>query len=215
MLKYTHQITANDAAEVKMKKTTVILAVLLAFAAVFCFAACEKSEPEKPEEKPVYSEEQMQGFFTYSVETFEGKEYVYITGVTDEAKKLTVLEVPAKYDGKDVYGFASGCFAGCENMKTLYVHSNIREWQGKLFEGCKSLKKIYMDYTDFVAAAKTDTALGDAFTCASSSDGDVYGKGSILEGLKGVKFVFTDADVYDFFDVNYSWAAYSSVFTKE
>lgn len=198
-----------------MKKYVKILALILAAVSLFSMAACGSEGNKAPEEKPQYTAEEIEAFFTYSAETFEGKEYVYITGVTDEAKKLTALIVPVSHGGLQVYGFRTGCFEGCSELKTLYVGSNIVEWQGNLFPGCKSLKKIYMEYGAFVDEAAKNPEKGDAFTCAKSSDGSVYGKGSILEGLSGTKFVFTDAAVFDFFDVNYSWAAYSSAFVKE
>ncbi|MCQ2428487.1 MAG: hypothetical protein MJ137_08885 [Clostridia bacterium] len=198
-----------------MKKSIRILALIMTLVTLSAFAACGSEGNKVPEEKPQYTAEEIEAFFTYSSETFEGREYLYISGVTDEAKKLTALIVPVSHDGKQVYGLQTGCFAGCADLKTIYVGSNIVEWQGNLFSGCKSLKKIYMDYADFVDEAAKDPAKGDAFTCAKSSDGSVYGKGSILEGLSGTKFVFTDAAVFDFFDVNYSWAAYSSAFVKE
>lgn len=154
--------------------------------------------------------------FVFEKDTYQGEEFCYITGMTELGKAQTSLDIPATLDGAPVVGLEKECFAGCDKLETLTVHSNIVEWYGKLFTGCSKLTKIYMDYSDFVAAVEKDTTVGDDFSAAQAFDGSLFGTNSILEGMnESVKFVFTDAKTYDFFSANYFWAIYSDAFVTE
>ena len=159
------------------------------------------------------SDEEKAKFFTFETEEYDGVKYVYISGVTEEGKKQTVLDVPEKYGDDTVYGFYEGCFEGCTALTDVYVHSNILEWQKNLFPGCTSLKYIHMDYSDFVKNASEETK--ENFTGAVAFDGSVYGEGSIVSGMKNVNFVFGDSDTYNYFYTDYNWAAYADIYVLE
>lgn len=152
-------------------------------------------------------------YFTFETEVWDGENYVWITGVTSEGKKLSKLDLPEKLGEDSIYGLKEKCFEGCTALTEITVHSNVREWQKDLFTGCTSLKKVYMDYADFVAGA-SDTEK-ENFMCSTPNGPDVYGDGSILSGAKSAKLVFTDAAAYDYFCTDYNWASYASVCVKE
>ncbi len=213
-----------------MKKTNKILAVILSivFIAVV-FVSCDSTGSDAT--TPVANTSaaipggvtssdtsddtvpEIREIFTYVTETFNGVDYIYINGVTEYGKTLKSIDVPAKCGESDIVGFDVGAFDGCSVLETLTVHSNITEWNSKLFTGCDKLTKIYMDYSDFVAAVKIDADLAEDFMAATAFDGSVYGVNSIVEGANtNIRFIFDSQEVYSFFDTDYTWGVYSELF---
>lgn len=69
----------------------------------------------------------------------QGDGYVVTQYTGDE----TVLSVPAQYNGKDVIGIGAQAVASA-NIETVVFPSTIRCIQDGAFEGCTSLKKLYL-----------------------------------------------------------------------
>lgn len=212
-----------------MKITTKILSILLSviFIAV-AFVGCDNSNTDgttpaststaipggdTSAEAPEDTLPENTEIFTYVTETYNGVDYIYINGVTEYGKTLKNIDVPAKNADGDIVGFDIGAFDGCSVLETLTVHSNITEWNSKLFTGCDKLTKIYMDYADFVAAVKIDKDVAEDFMAATAFDGSVYGTNSIVEGANtNIRFIFSSQDVYSYFDTDYTWGVYSELF---
>ena len=154
-------------------------------------------------------------YFEIKTENFDGVDYTYLSGVTEEGKKQTVLEVPYVIDGKAICGISAGAFENCTLLESVTVHSNVEEWGGNIFKGCTALKTIKMDYAKYVKEAKEDPSKAEYFTAASAYDGTETGDNSIVCGLdkNKVRFVFPDQATYDFFATDYTWAIYTNLFT--
>ncbi len=154
-------------------------------------------------------------YFEIETENFDGVEYTYLSGITEEGRKQTFLEVPYEIDGKSICGISELAFENCTALESVLVHSNVEEWGGNIFKGCTALTTIKMDYAEYVLAAKEDPSKAEYFTAATAYDGTVTGDNSIVCGLdkNKVRFVFPDQTTYDFFATDYTWAIYSSLFT--
>lgn len=207
-----------------MKKSVLLslFASLLTFSLLLCSCTGGSSDPGdttagSPASEAASSAQPDAGeeLFLYEVGEFNGEKYCYISGVTDAGKKQKTLDIPEKNGEIVISGFNEGCFAGCAELETLTVHSNIIDWGGKLFTGCDKLTRINMDYAEFAAKVKADPSLSEDFTAAYAYDGSLYGENSVVEGMEKIRFYFTDADAYDFFDTNYFWGLYSDILIKE
>jgi hypothetical protein len=156
-------------------------------------------------------------FFEIKTEVYDGVEYTYLSGVTEKGRQQKALEVPHEIDGKKIVGISYEAFKDCTVLETVLVHSNVEEWGGNIFVGCKALRTIRMDYADYVKAAREDPLVAEYFSAASAYDGTETGDNSIVCGLDRtkVRFVFPDQATYDFFATDYTWAIYAGLFTIE
>jgi len=67
-----------------------------------------------------------------------------ITGVTEDAKNMSVLEIPKTADGKPVIILAKGALAGCSNLTSLTIYDNLTLIEDGAFEGCTSLQSLHL-----------------------------------------------------------------------
>jgi hypothetical protein len=80
-------------------------------------------------------------YFTYDVYN----EGLMLTGVTEEGKAQTSLEVPWLIDGQKVIAIGQNTFDGCDNLKSIYIQSNITRIMQNAFDGCARLTEIHID----------------------------------------------------------------------
>ena len=80
-------------------------------------------------------------YFTYT----EYNEGLAISGVTEEGKKLSELEVPWLIDGKKVFAIAENAFEGCDALRVIYIQSNISRIMQSAFDGAPRLTEIHID----------------------------------------------------------------------
>ncbi|MCQ2353607.1 MAG: hypothetical protein MJ102_00720 [Clostridia bacterium] len=153
--------------------------------------------------------------FTFNIETFNGVNYAYVSGVTDAGKAMTSLEIPEKYGDAEVCGLDKNCFKECDKLETLTVHSNVLEWGPALFTGCNKLNRVIMDYGKLVSAIAADPTIAEDFSAATAFNNTVYGENSIVENAPSVRFIFKDQKTYDFFLVDYTWSVYADLFEIE
>ena len=84
-----------------------------------------------------------EALFTY--EPFN--EGLMISGVTDEGRTRSVLEVPWSSGGQKVIAIGSNAFAGCDSLKYIYIQSNISRIMQDAFDGAPLLTAIHIDNT--------------------------------------------------------------------
>ena len=147
---------------------------------------------ETVEEEPVEEEskEEIVGSskdadcFTYEVYN----EGILITGVTGRGTTATELEIPWLIDGTKVIALNDNIFADAENLKTVYIQSNITRIMQDAFDGCNTLAEIHIDNED--------------------------GANILIPGIDLFKDVpkrckvYVDKEYYGSFVANYFWANY-------
>ena len=72
-------------------------------------------------------------------------EGVMISGVTEEGRSRTELEIPWLIDGQKVIAIGQDALAGCDKLQTLYIQSNIRRIMQGAFDGAPRLTEIHID----------------------------------------------------------------------
>ena len=72
-------------------------------------------------------------------------EGLMITGVTDEGKELSTLEIPWLIDGQKVVAIGQYAFEGCANLTALYIQPNIVRIMQSAFDGAPRLTEIHID----------------------------------------------------------------------
>lgn len=95
--------------------------------------------PTPAPEKPGSSRDE--AYFTYEVYN----EGLLITGVTDEGKAQSELEVPWLIDGQKVIAIGEFAFEGCDNLRDIYIQSNISRVMQDAFDGAPRLNAIHID----------------------------------------------------------------------
>ncbi len=98
---------------------------------------------EEPEEEIIGSSKDAD-CFTYEVYN----EGVLITGVTGDGLTATELEVPWLINGTKVIALGENVFADAENLKTVYIQSNITRIMQDAFDECNTLQAIHIDNED-------------------------------------------------------------------
>lgn len=81
--------------------------------------------------------------FTY--DTYN--EGLMLTGLTDEGKGRETLEVPWLIDGQKVVAIGEETFAGAEDLRVIYIQSNIERIMQDAFDGAPRLAEIHVDNT--------------------------------------------------------------------
>ncbi len=67
-----------------------------------------------------------------------------ITGLTEEGKQASAVEIPDYYQGKKVLSFGADVFAGNPVIEEIRVGKYIYAIAGGSFEGCTALKRLYL-----------------------------------------------------------------------
>lgn len=83
-------------------------------------------------------------YFTYEVYN----EGLMITGVTDEGKQQSQLEVPWLIDDQKVIAIGELAFDGCNNLREIFIQSNISRIMQDAFDGAPRLNAIHIDNTE-------------------------------------------------------------------
>ena len=102
-------------------------------------AAAEPEPTPVPTPEPVGSSRDA-AYFTY--EAFN--EGLMLTGLTDEGRKQTELELPWLIDGQKVIAIGANAFEGGE-VRTLYLQSNISRIMQDAFDGAPRLTEIHIE----------------------------------------------------------------------
>ena len=68
-----------------------------------------------------------------------------ITGVTEEGRQQTELEVPWLIDGQKVIAIGQNAFADCGELRVIYIQSNISRIMQNAFDGAPRLSEIHID----------------------------------------------------------------------
>ena len=117
----------------------------------------EKPKPEGPES---WEENEWSTLFLY--EPFG--DGLRITGVTEEAKTMEVLEIPYMAEGKPVYVIGANAFSECKALKELTFYENLSIFENGAFSGADSLEKLHVRREE----AENLEAGADLFTGAPS-----------------------------------------------
>ena len=129
--------------------------------------------------------------FTYDYYNNEG---LILTGVTDEGKNRESLEVPWEIDGMKVLAIEENCFAGCDNLRGIYIQSNVERIMQGAFDGCDRLAEIHVD----------------------SEGGSILVPGTgLFDNVPGRTKVCVPADKYGSFIADYFWGNYIDRITRE
>ena len=108
-------------------------------------AAAAETEAD-PEPTPVPTPEAVGSsrdaqYFTY--EAFN--EGLMITGVNDDGKALSELEIPWLIDGQKVVAIGQNAFDGCDELRVIRIQSNISRIMQSAFDGAPRLTEIHID----------------------------------------------------------------------
>ena len=107
-------------------------------------AVAEEPVAEAEPEEEIIGSSKDADCFTYEVYN----EGVLITGVTGDGLTATELEVPWLINGTKVIALGENVFADAENLKTVYIQSNITRIMQDAFDECNTLQAIHIDNED-------------------------------------------------------------------
>ena len=111
-----------------------------------------------------------------------------IIGLTELGATKTRLVLPWSVDGKKITGFSKDVFANNKIIKEIVIQENIRRLENGCFDGCSSLKSIYLKHMDPAKLSiSTDTLL-------DQTDNAVF---------------YVSQEVYAAFVTNYYWGYYA------
>lgn len=97
--------------------------------------------PEKPDTPDVPAEyDENEKYFIFNEENGA----FYITGVTEEGRKLSVLHTPTAIQGNRTVIISSYAFTNCTNLTELYVTENVSYISDYAFDGTPKLMKIHI-----------------------------------------------------------------------
>lgn len=105
--------------------------------------AAEEVTEAEPEEEIVGSSKDADSFV---YEAFD--EGLLITGVKGDGITATELEIPWLIDGQKVIAIDAYAFDDAENLRDLYIQSNITRIMQDAFDGCVTLQAIHIDNED-------------------------------------------------------------------
>ena len=97
-------------------------------------------EKPKPEGPAAWEENEWSPLFLY--EPFG--DGLRITGVTEEAKAMEVLEIPYMAEGKPVYVIGADAFSECKALKELTFYENLTLFENGAFSGADALEKLHV-----------------------------------------------------------------------
>ncbi|MBQ7323297.1 MAG: hypothetical protein IJW96_01885 [Clostridia bacterium] len=112
-----------------------------------CYTATDIELPEKPvipEVGLVEGNNEYAKYFEYA----EDGAGVKIVALKEEGKSLEKLTIPVSYEGKAITTFDASVFAGNTTIKEIVVQENILRLNNGCFDGCTSLKAVYLEQTD-------------------------------------------------------------------
>jgi len=110
------------------------------------YAPTRAEYPEKPPFRPpVQSDEEGDNTFaSYFVFGEDESGNAYITGMTEEGKRLESVVIPFSYRGKPVTGFAANVFENNETIREITVQRNVSYLRDNSFSGCKRLERVVL-----------------------------------------------------------------------
>ena len=77
----------------------------------------------------------------------EDENNAYISGLSDEGKKISELRIPVLYNGKPVTKIANNAFENATNIESMVIPEGITEIGQAAFAGCNNLKDISLPLT--------------------------------------------------------------------
>ena len=129
----------------------------------------------------------------FTVEVFN--EGLMITGVNDEGKAKDTLEVPWLIDGQKVVALGETAFQGCDNLRVIYIQSNISRIMQGAFDGAPRLSEIHID---------------------NDSGANVLIPGvGLFDNVPNRARVYIPSDYYGTFIADYFWGNYLDRLEKE
>ena len=123
-------------------------------------------------------------FFTY--EPFS--DGIMVTGVTGEGARQSELEIPWLIDGQKVVAIGQEAFAECENLRALYIQSNVSRVMQGAFDGAPRLTEIHID---------------------NEAGANILVPGTgLFDNVSGRLRVYVPQDAYGTFLADYFWGNY-------
>jgi len=116
-----------------------------------------------------------------------------IVGTKSGAESLSEMILPTYYGGKRITLVAKGALSDCKTLEKVVVPEGIRQIADGAFDGCSSLKGIYI--------------------AAKSSDDIIAGDGLLVGVPDSCTIFHRNVDVTDF-NNHYSWSKYSDRMKK-
>ena len=149
--------------------------------------------PERPQSVAVSGNNEntnteWETLFTYE----EFASGLMINGVTDEAIEMKTLEIPVSSDGKAILAIGEGALKNCVNLESITIPSSILQLYDGIFNGCSSLKSVYLK-----AENPENIKVGD----------------KLFEGAPDNTLIYLNEEQYGLFISNYFWAKYTSRMT--
>ena len=118
-----------------------------------------------------------------------------ITGVTEDGRKQTELEIPWLVNGEKVIAIGSLAFDGCEDLRSIVIQENIGRIMQNAFDGCPKLREIHILNTDGANVLIPGTGLFDDVPAAAR--------------------VYVPAQSYGLYLGDYFWANYNDRLEKD
>ena len=146
----------------------------------------EPVKPDEPGEPAKYDENER--YFVFE----EKAGAIYITGVSEEGRKLSSLRTPTAYNGKRSIVISANAFAGCDSLTELYITDNISYISDNAFVGAGKLMKIHILAED--PNSTTVNGMGNALTAGLPSGARFYVPRASLGSYVGNYFWSTFAD---------------------
>ena len=153
-------------------------------------------EPDEPQETPVPTPEAVgssrDADFFIAEEFTEG---LMITGVTEEGKTKTELEIPWMIDGTKVVAIGSNAFDGCVSLTSITIQNNISRIMQSAFDGCPRLREIHILNTN-------------------GADILIPGTG-LFDNVPSITKVYVPAQSYGLYLGDYFWGNYNDRLEKD
>ncbi len=143
-------------------------------------------KPQLPDGETVDGNDAEADCFEYS-ET-DGR--LTITGLTQKGGERTELTIPTSFNGKRVTAFSASAFSGNTVIERIILQKNIRSIADSSFNGCTSLKRLY------VAKGENPSV------CA------VYG--GLFDGAPNCK-IYIESSLLSAYATDYFWARYANL----
>lgn len=143
-------------------------------------------KPDKPDDPMKYDENEK--YFVFE----ERAGSTYITGVSDEGKKLSSLRIPTAYNGKRGIIIGAGAFADCGELTELFVTDNVSYISDGAFVGAGKLMKIHILAEN--PDSTTVNGMGSELTAGLPAGARFYVPNASLGSYVGNYFWSTFAD---------------------
>ncbi|MCQ2427545.1 MAG: hypothetical protein MJ137_03970 [Clostridia bacterium] len=144
---------------------------------------------KKPADTPVIDPSVVDPFENYfEYEEFGGS--ITITGVKEDARLMTSLEIPKTVKGMPVTVLAKGSLSSCSQLSSLTIRENLTLIEDGAFEGCTALVSVHM---------------------RREEADDLEVSANVFSGASGklTIYLYTQSS-YDSFFAGYWWAHHSS-----